>query len=110
MNREIWVGWRARSVARSGTATSTGEMLNRLGPLPSRTKASLGARFGPDSDGLVHPAGAAQSFWGKPRLRPPWLGSSQRDVTTLPRVKKWTPSIPCACVSPKREAFQPPNE
>jgi putative drug exporter of the RND superfamily len=23
---------------------------------------------------------------GKPRLTPPWLGSSQRDVTTLPRV------------------------
>ncbi len=25
---------------------------------------------------------------GNPRLRPPWLGSSQRLVTTLPRVKK----------------------
>lgn len=27
-------------------------------------------------------------YWltGKPRLTPPWLGSSQRDVTTLPRV------------------------
>jgi RND superfamily putative drug exporter len=23
---------------------------------------------------------------GKPRLTPPWLGSSQRDVTALPRV------------------------
>jgi Cupin len=25
-------------------------------------------------------------FTGKPRLTPPWLGSSQRDVTALPRV------------------------
>jgi RND superfamily putative drug exporter len=27
-----------------------------------------------------------QVLTGKPRLTPPWLGSSQRDVTTLPRV------------------------
>ena len=33
-------------------------------------------------------------FGGKPRLTPPWLGSSQRLVTTLPRVKKCTPSGP----------------
>jgi hypothetical protein len=26
-----------------------------------------------------------QSFWGKPRLRLPWLGSSQREVATLAR-------------------------
>jgi diketogulonate reductase-like aldo/keto reductase len=25
-------------------------------------------------------------FTGNPRFTPPWLGSSQRDVTTLPRV------------------------
>jgi uncharacterized membrane protein YfcA len=30
----------------------------------------------------------ASVFCGKPRLMPPWLGSSQREVTTLPRVKK----------------------
>ena len=53
---------------------------------------------------------AGQSFWGKPRLRPPWLGSSQREVTTLPRVKKCTPSVPCAWLSPNRLFFQPPNE
>jgi hypothetical protein len=51
-----------------------------------------------------------QSFWGKPRLTPPWLGSSQRAVTTLPRVKKCTPSSPWAWLSPKRLFFQPPNE
>ncbi len=52
----------------------------------------------------------AQSFCGKPRFRPPWLGSSQRWVTTLPRVKKCTPSLPCAWVSPKSEFFHPPKE
>jgi hypothetical protein len=52
----------------------------------------------------------AQLFWGKPRLSPPWLGSSQREVTTLPRVKKCTPSIPWAWESPNSEDFQPPKE
>ena len=51
-----------------------------------------------------------QPWVGKPRLMPPWLGSSQREVTTLPRVKKCTPSGPCAWVSPNSELFQPPNE
>jgi hypothetical protein len=27
-----------------------------------------------------------QEFTGNPRFTPPWLGSSQREVTTLPRV------------------------
>jgi hypothetical protein len=27
-----------------------------------------------------------QELTGKPRLTPPWLGSGQREVTTLPRV------------------------
>ena len=49
-------------------------------------------------------------FCGKPRFRPAWLGSSHRLVTTFARVKKCTPSAPCACVSPKSELFQPPNE
>src|SRR5208283_5321656 len=52
----------------------------------------------------------AQVFCGKPRFMPPWLGSSHLLVTTLPRVKKWTPSVPCAWLSPKSEFFQPPNE
>jgi RND superfamily putative drug exporter len=30
--------------------------------------------------------GQPQVLTGNPRLTPPWLGSSQRDVTTLPRV------------------------
>ncbi len=32
------------------------------------------------------PADPAYVLTGKPRLTPPWLGSGQRDVTTLPRV------------------------
>ena len=36
---------------------------------------------------------------------PPWLGSSQRVVTALPRVKKCTPSVPWAWVSPNSEAL-----
>ena len=32
------------------------------------------------------PAGQRYELTGNPRLTPPWLGSSQRDVTTLPRV------------------------
>ena len=51
-----------------------------------------------------------QTFCGNPRLIPPWLGSSHREVTTLPRVKKLTPSTPWAWASPNREDFQPPNE
>ncbi|SES70555.1 hypothetical protein SAMN04488546_0200 [Geodermatophilus poikilotrophus] len=54
--------------------------------------------------------GGRQAFCGNPRFRPPWLGSSQRLVITLPRVKKCTPSAPCAWVSPKRLFFQPPKE
>ena len=54
--------------------------------------------------------GDRQTFCGKPRFRPPWLGSSQRVVITLPRVKKWKPSTPWAWVSPNSEFFQPPKE
>ncbi len=35
-------------------------------------------------------------FCGKPRLIPPWLGSSQRAVTTFSRVKNATPAGPYA--------------
>jgi hypothetical protein len=51
-----------------------------------------------------------QTFCGNPRLIPPWLGSSQRWVTTLPLVKKCTPSVPWAWLSPNRDAFHPPKE
>ena len=57
-----------------------------------------------------HPTQRRYWFWGKPRLSPPWLGSSQRLVTTLPLVKNCTPSVPCACALPNNELFQPPNE
>ena len=50
----------------------------------------------------------AYLFWGKPSSMPPWLGSSQRLVIALPRVKKCTPSMPWAWASPNSEAFQPP--
>jgi len=56
------------------------------------------------------PPQGCQAFCGKPRLSPPWLGSSQREVMTLPRVKKCTPSVPWAWLSPNREFFQPPKE
>src|SRR6266536_1411805 len=52
----------------------------------------------------------AQSLRGKPRFTPPCDGSSQREVTTLVRVKKCMPSGPYAWVSPNNESFQPPNE
>ncbi len=75
------------------------------------------ARTGPRHPWWVPGAGAttdrrsvAQTFCGKPSSMPPWLGSSQREVTTLPRVKKCTPSMPWAWVSPKRLLFQPPKE
>src|SRR5690606_20309176 len=45
----------------------------------------------------------AQALVGKPRLMPPCAGSGHRLVTTLPRVKKWNPSTPWACVSPNSE-------
>jgi hypothetical protein len=54
-----------------------------------------------------------QRFKGNPKSSPAWdllAGSTQRVVTTLPRVKKCTPSVPCACVSPKSDRFQPPKE
>lgn len=55
--------------------------------------------------------GLGQWFFGKASSRPPVVaGSGQRVVTTLPRVKKCTPSVPWAWVSPKSEAFHPPKE
>ncbi|RAG84566.1 hypothetical protein DN069_16365 [Streptacidiphilus pinicola] len=51
----------------------------------------------PSQIGCRAPSGtvrAGQELVGKPRLMPPWLGSSQRWVTALPRVKNWTPSAP----------------
>ena len=53
--------------------------------------------------------GGAYLFWGKPSSMPPWLGSSQRLVMALPRVKNCTPSAPWACASPNSDAFQPPK-
>ena len=50
---------------------------------------------------------------GKPRSTPcerRAAGSPQREVTTLPRVKKCTPSVPWAWESPNSERFQPPKE
>ena len=56
------------------------------------------------------PPDSSQAFCGKPRFSPPWLGSNQREVITLPRVKKCRPSTPWAWVSPNSEFFQPPKE
>src|SRR3712207_6895006 len=71
---------------------------------PLRAVRRTGAFHGEEDEVLF------QAFCGKPRFRPPWLGSSQRLVMTLPRVKKCTPSAPWACVSPNRLFFHPPKE
>ncbi len=53
------------------------------------------AGHGPAQDrGAAQDFGRGQEFVGKPRLMPPWEGSSQRWVTALPRVKNRTPSSP----------------
>ena len=55
----------------------------------------------------------SQTFCGNPSSRPPCgrlAGSIHRVVTTLPRVKKCTPSAPWAWVSPSSDRFQPPKE
>ncbi len=67
---------------------------------------AVGQQFG--FGGQCH-GGVSHLFSGKPRLMPPWLGSSQRWVMALPRVKNCTPSVPWAWASPNREAFQPPK-
>ncbi len=73
---------------------------------PSPRPSALPPRHRPDRPRRRRSRrGAGQVFWGKPRLIPPWLGSSQREVTTLPRVKKCTPSMPWAWVSPKRRVL-----
>jgi hypothetical protein len=80
---------------------------------PTSNAAAPSSSQAPPASSFSSPPGALpgdQSFWGKPRLTPPWLGSSQRAVTTLPRVKNCTPSSPWAWLSPKRLFFQPPNE
>ena len=67
--------------------------------LPGRSPVLGGGRSVPrrTAIGVLLPAGLAllgDRAWGKrpyvltgkPRLTPPWLGSSQREVTALPRV------------------------
>jgi hypothetical protein len=73
---------------------------------PGRTRNGPAGR-GPRSSRAARPG---QVCVGKPRFTPPCDGSSHRLVITLPRVKKCTPSAPCACVSPNSDDFQPPNE
>lgn len=90
----------------------------RSGPFAVRWQPQVGGASGAPCRALRQACGVTRSasrvqrhaFWGKPRLMPPWLGSSQREVTTLPRVKKCTPSVPWAWVSPNRLFFQPPKE
>src|SRR6478735_474328 len=53
---------------------------------------------------------ADQVCCGKPRFRPPWDGSSQREVIAFSAVKKSKPCGPYAFASPKSDAFHPPNE
>jgi hypothetical protein len=78
-----------------GWAVVTGWCLSP--ELPSaRWSSSAAPAWLPDewARGLTHPAligrvsGDQWPYWltGKPRLTPPWLGSSQREVTAFPRV------------------------
>lgn len=59
-------------------------------PTDQPAAAPLTTHMAEADNGVVGPLVDGRPYWfcGKPRLRPPWLGSSQRDVTTLPRVKK----------------------
>ena len=98
------------------TGQSIGKKAMGIRLVGRRTLAPVGA--GRDLLRAVTPPEAAaarsglvpQRWVGKPRSTPPWLGSGHRVVTTLPRVKKWTPSVPWAWESPKSDCFQPPKE
>ena len=110
----------ARTVAnRVGSLRSRGARSTHRGRAPYRQaapalsrkrSAAESGRYGVHYSKRVNARVAVQPFVGKPRLRPPWLGSSHREVTTLPLVKKCTPSRPYAWVSPNNDDFQPPNE
>ena len=71
-------------------------------------RAAVLSGSGPDAcELLIDPAGCSlvmgHRLWGKPRSMAAWLESSQRVVITLPRVKNWMPSVPCASASPHSE-------
>ena len=100
----------AGAVSSDSPSYPVGQRL-RLGRCKTESKGSQSLAGGARANlGTVSIPWGDQVFCGKPRLIPPWLGSSQRLVTTLPRVKKWTPSVPCAWLSPNSELFQPPKE
>ena len=86
--------------------------ISRCRPGPGQSARACGfvreePGVSPDNHARSGPGG--QAFCGKPSSIPPWLGSSHRLVMALPRVKKCTPSVPWAWLSPNREAFQPPK-
>jgi hypothetical protein len=106
----------SRSTGRSPGSCSTGSSSPWPSVSPARNRACLLILFRPPRPAGFKggssplPRTGVQTFCGNPRLSPPWLGSSQREVITLPRVKKLTPSMPWAWLSPNREFFQPPKE
>ena len=59
----------------------------RAGRTVTRTPGRRPRQPGEERPGEdARPGAPAYLFTGKPRLTPPWLGSSQREVTALPRV------------------------
>ena len=114
---ETWIRSAAdTTAARPSPGTPASETTTAsTGPCPAPTTTDAWTNHSPQDkqpefSGQLTSAPTSQAFCGNPRFSPPWLGSNQRDVITLPRVKKCSPSTPCACVSPKSEFFQPPKE
>ena len=114
---ETWIRFAAdTTAARPSPGTPASETTTAsTGPCPPPTTTDAWTNHSPQDkqpefSGQLTSAPTSQAFCGNPRFSPPWLGSNQRDVITLPRVKKCSPSTPCACVSPKSEFFQPPKE
>ena len=89
------------SPPRLGSIPSPASPSRRVRPSCSDQCTERRAAAALDSRSAGRGTGRARGrlFCGNPRLIPPWLGSSQRVVTTLPRVKKCTPSMPWAWVS-----------
>ena len=63
-------------------------------PCAGRSRCAVSDLVGLDTRALAarYSTGRGQPFCGKPRLIPPWLGSSQRLVIAFWRVKKWMAS------------------
>ncbi len=61
-------------------------------------RRDTGTGLAPQREPRIRPRGLAREgtdqFCGNPRLMPPWLGSSQREVMAFSRVKKCIACVP----------------